>query len=149
MLRRNLILHTVAKKGLTDWDEIKRWHVEENGWSDIGYHYYVRKDGSIDLGRKEHVNGAHCRAGGMNTKGLGICFEGHGDYEPWTKEQEEGGLKLIIELCIRHNIKAKNVEGHNEYEPNKTCPGKLVDMDIVRRKVKTLLDKRTSLSGTF
>jgi N-acetylmuramoyl-L-alanine amidase len=148
MLITNLILHTVAKKGLTEWDEIKRWHVEQNGWSDVGYHYYVKKSGVILTGRAEHVKGAHCKAGGMNSKSLGICFEGHGDYEPWTKEQEEKGLELIVNLCKKYNIKAKDVEGHNEYEPNKTCPGKLIDMDIVRRKVKTL-NPNPSLSGTF
>lgn len=138
-MRTHIILHTVARQGLTEWSEIKRWHVEDNGWNDIGYHYYVRKDGTVEQGRKEHVNGAHCLAGGMNRVSLGICFEGHGDYEPWTQEQEENGLDLIRNLCWKYNIKPKNVEGHNEYESDRTCPGRLIDMDIVRRKLKVLL----------
>ncbi len=36
-----------------DVDEIRRWHVEGRGWSDIGYHYVVYLDGTdIVLGDK-------------------------------------------------------------------------------------------------
>ena len=32
-------------------DTIRKWHVEENGWSDVGYHYVVDLEGRIHLGR--------------------------------------------------------------------------------------------------
>lgn len=138
-MRTHIILHTVAKKGTTPWAEIKRWHVEENGWKDVGYHYYVRKDGVIEAGRMENVNGAHCPLNGMNRVSIAICFEGHGDKEPWTDIQSEKGLDLIRNLCWRYKIPASNVQGHNEHDKGKTCPGKLIDMESVRGKIQTLL----------
>lgn len=137
-MRTHLILHTVAKRGQTPIQEIKRWHTQERGWKDIGYHYYVTQDGEIQQGRLDNVNGAHCAAGGMNSVSLGICFEGHGDLEQWTPIQREKGLELLKDLCWKYKIPAENVKGHNEYDPGKSCPGTLVDMNEVRRALKAL-----------
>ena len=60
-------------------EEIKRWHTEERGWSDIGYHWVVELDGSIHAGRDESINGAHCR--GHNSDSIGICYVGGADSE--------------------------------------------------------------------
>ncbi len=42
--------------------EIRRWHVEERNWSDIGYHAIIHRDGSVGYGRPVERSGAHCRA---------------------------------------------------------------------------------------
>ena len=57
--------------------EIKRWHTEERGWSDIGYHWVVELDGSLHAGRPEEVSGAHCK--GHNSDSIGICYVGGSD----------------------------------------------------------------------
>jgi len=53
-------------------EEIRRWHVEGNGWSDIGYHYVIRRCGLIETGRDESTPGAHVR--GHNTGSIGVCM---------------------------------------------------------------------------
>jgi hypothetical protein len=53
--------------------DIERWH-RERGFSSIGYHYVVRRDGSIEPGRPLQQAGAHCR--GYNRHSIGICYEG-------------------------------------------------------------------------
>ena len=79
-------------------EEIKRWHTEERGWSDIGYHWVVELDGSINEGRSEDINGAHCR--GHNSDSVGICYVGGSDSEgnpkdTRTEEQRDALVTLI------------------------------------------------------
>jgi len=142
-MRTHIILHTAAKRGDTSAAEIKRWHTlpkpQGNGWNDIGYHYVIRTDGLLEIGREEHVNGAHCAAGRMNSVSIGICIVGHGDFEVWTKAQEHTLRELVVKLCNKYSIPATNIKGHNEYDNGKTCPGKLIDMDKVRSYFKTRL----------
>lgn len=54
--------------------EIKDWHVNDNGWSDIGYHYIIRRDGTKELGRSLERAGAHVK--GFNKDSIGICLVG-------------------------------------------------------------------------
>ena len=63
----------------TDMDigaaEIKMWHTEApRNWSDIGYHYVIRRDGTIETGRPLSISGAHAR--GHNANSIGICLVG-------------------------------------------------------------------------
>ena len=138
MKRTHVIVHTLGRIGSSTVEELYLWHVIENGWRDIGYHWYVTKSGEIIPCRPESINGAHCAAGGMNEVSIGVAFEGHGDYEDWTGLQSEKGLDLIRNICWRYNIPSSNVEGHNEYDKGKTCPGERIDMDKVRKKVAVM-----------
>ena len=56
-------------------EEIHRWH-QENGWSGIGYHYVIRRDGSIERGRPINYIGAHALANGHNNRSIGVAFVG-------------------------------------------------------------------------
>lgn len=67
-----VILHHAEASSATVWD-INQWHLD-NGWVGIGYHYYIRKDGSVYRGRPEWAVGAH--ATGHNDRSIGICCEG-------------------------------------------------------------------------
>lgn len=53
--------------------EIRHWHMQK-GWSDVGYHYIIRRDGTIEKGRTDTTPGAH--AAGYNLYSLGICLVG-------------------------------------------------------------------------
>lgn len=131
MTPTHIILHTAAFKGDVDIQEIKRWHLLR-GFKDVGYHYHIRKDGTLEKGRPENVKGAHCKAGGMNNVSIGICLAGHGDFEEWTEPQRFTLERLILDIIDRHNIITANIKGHNEYDNGKTCPGKLIKMNEVR-----------------
>jgi hypothetical protein len=114
-------------------EEIRRWHVDGNGWDDIGYHFIIDRDGTITPGRdKDHDGdiweeiGAHVR--GRNRTTLGVCLiGGHGSNENdaflhnYTPAQEHALLGWI-EGTTRKFPSIKRVSGHNEYAA-KACPG--------------------------
>lgn len=101
---------------------IRGWH-RSLGWSDIGYHYVVLRDGTIERGRPEAVPGAHCR--GHNSHSIGICYEGGLDADGHpadtrTEAQKRSMLALVAELKQRYP-KAL-ILGHNHFNRNKACP---------------------------
>ena len=106
-------------------DEIQRWHVEENGWKSIGYHYIIDRDGSIAEGRNLATPGAHVK--GHNASSIGICLLGGYGCEKddafgehFTIEQGQALRALIEDLQSRFGI--KKILGHNELA-SKACPG--------------------------
>jgi len=107
-------------------DEIRRWHVNGNGWSDIGYHYVIDRDGTVAKGRPLAKTGAHTR--GRNRDTVGVCLiGGHGsastdDFsDNFTPEQDEALRHLLTSLMQTYNTISK-VSGHNQYAA-KACPG--------------------------
>ena len=145
-----IAVHTAAhgrydKDYDTTVQDLYQWHVKENGWSDVGYHFLVRKGGDVHPCRPLERVGAHVR--GWNSRALGVCFSGHGDIKPWTPEQWEGGLELLRELMFKFEIPdVEHVKGHREFpRVAKSCPGKLVDMEEVRARLHKLLIKTVAL----
>ena len=103
-------------------EEIRRWHVEGNGWSDIGYHYVIRRGGAIDIGRPEDVQGAHTR--GQNEDSLGICLVGgvdkHGEPDANFTHAQLLALAELVQ-AIRRERGDIPVHGHREFSA-KACP---------------------------
>ena len=129
-----IVLHTLAFDGSAGIAEVDRWH-KERGFTRVGYHYIIRRDGRLETGRHEHEQGAHCRDGGYNRKSLGIAFEGHGDNDEWTDAQWDTIRKCYLFWRLKHGIDPDKVIGHREAPAAKTCPGKKIDMDAVRRSL--------------
>jgi N-acetyl-anhydromuramyl-L-alanine amidase AmpD len=104
-----------------DW--IRRIHVQQNKWQDIGYHFVIRRNGAIENGRPVAEVGAHCN--GHNTGTIGICMVG-GMSETGrpennlTKAQFETVQQLISSLAKQFPTIIK-LSGHNDYT-NKACP---------------------------
>ena len=114
-------------------EDIRRWHTDPkpkgNGWSDIGYHYYIRLDGTIEIGRPLNIVGSHAR--GRNTGSIGICFEGGllPSGEKWHEpmiEQSVSCKKLLSSLNVVLGKKLE-VNGHYEFS-DKTCPNFKIDI---------------------
>lgn len=103
--------------------EIRPWHVAAppngRGWTDIAYHYMVRRNGEIECGRMETMVGAHCK--GMNIASLGVCWVGQTTPAP---EQRAALVKITRELMARYKVPLHRVFGHCEADPasHKTCP---------------------------
>ena len=54
--------------------EIRRWHMRDNGWKDIGYHFLIDRDGTVLRGRPLEQVGSHVR--GKNNFTIGVCLLG-------------------------------------------------------------------------
>jgi len=140
MIPQNIILHCSATEDsdTASWDDIKRFHTEMRGWSDIGYHYGIERiNGTLTLlrGRKPWTIGAHCRAGGRNRDSLGLCVVGNFDHEAPDPELFEATVGVLAQLCFTFHIYPTHVYGHNEFEDGKTCPGREWDMGKTRRRI--------------
>ena len=114
---KQIILHHAEASNCTV-EDINRWHLN-NGWTGIGYHYFVRKDGTIYRGRPENAIGAH--AVGANTNSIGICAEGRYNVETMPEAQKNAIKELIADIKLRYGNLA--VKGHKEVS-NTSCPGK-------------------------
>lgn len=120
-----IIIHCAATKEGKDYttDDIKRWHLDR-GFSDIGYHYVIYRDGSVNKGRDENKVGAHTT--NQNAYSIGICYIGGLDKDgkpkdTRTDEQKEAMYKLVYDLLKKYNLKLDDVYGHYEFA-NKACP---------------------------
>lgn len=121
---RKIILHCSAVRPdqTSSAKQIDLWH-RKRGFKSIGYHYVVRRDGSIEHGRPEAEVGAHCQ--GHNADSIGICYEGGLDEngkpaDTRTPAQRESMELLIQELLARYP-QAK-VYTHHHFNKNKACP---------------------------
>lgn len=118
-----LILHHV---GIIDRDfsaeEIHTMHLNR-AWSGIGYHFVIRKDGTIERGRPEWAIGAHTQDN--NYDSLGINIAGDFDIGSPTSAQVQSAAKLIADLCSKYNlpIDEKSILGHCDLAIT-VCPGK-------------------------
>ena len=107
--------------------EVRRWHIEERGWKDIGYHWLIDRDGTIAPGRAETAIGAHVAGHNAGTIGISL-FGGKGSgihdgfYRHYTSAQDLALRKLIaaIRLCGGEPMW---VNGHNQFDKGKACPG--------------------------
>ena len=93
------------------------------GYSGCGYHFVIRKDGTIERGRPIHAVGAH--AYGENWHTIGINVSGDFNAAEPTTAQIESTAMLIANLCEDYTIPTdrQHIVGH--FEINETnCPGK-------------------------
>lgn len=121
---KEIIVHCSATPEGKDYsvDTIRKWHLQR-GFSDIGYHYIIYRDGSIHIGRDESVIGAHCK--GHNSNSIGVCYiggvaaDGKTPKDTRTEAQKISLLKLLSELKKKYP-KAK-VYPHYKFAA-KACP---------------------------
>ena len=118
-----IIIHCAATKPSMDigTEEIRKWHLER-GFSDIGYHDVIRRDGSVEEGRPMELAGAHCQ--GQNAHSIGICLVGgideKGKPENNFTEAQFKSLRRLLQMYKTQHKKA-TIHGHNEFA-NKACP---------------------------
>lgn len=99
-------------------EDLHMWHVVRNGWSDIGYHYFIKFDGSIHECRPAKYAGAHCKK--VNDISLAICLEGgYNGEDNFTQVQLDSLFSLITNIKSTYPNAA--VIGHNTID-NKACP---------------------------
>ena len=110
-------------------EEVNEIH-KEKGWDGIGYHYYIRKDGTIYAGRPEEIIGSHVYGDNRNT--IGICLEGDFEDEEPTKEELNSLVNLSVYLILKYNM--YECKGHNDLY-NTKCPGELFPKEYIKERI--------------
>ena len=119
-----IILHCSATRDGQDisTETIRGWHVNERGWSDIGYHFVVLLDGTVDKARPIKRQGAHVR--GKNKGSIGVCYIGGCDADMNPKDTRNEAQKKSLEELISYLMESYDdatLHGHNEFS-SKACP---------------------------
>lgn len=107
--------------------DIRGWHVKERGWEDIGYHFVIRRDGTIELGRPVWAVGAGVF--GYNACSIHICLVGgraehsKAAEDNFTPVQKDALLFLINTIQDeREDYSDAEVIGHRDLDKGKECP---------------------------
>ena len=131
-----IVIHCAATKASMDigLTEIRKWHVQDNGWRDVGYHYIIRRNGEVELGRSIRDTGAH--AAGYNHKSVSVCMVG-GMAEDNSAENNftpHQWVALIVEIKkLSEMYPDAKIIGHNEIS-EKECPS----FDVQKWKAENL-----------
>ena len=119
-----IIIHCSATAEGRDFGvaDIRRWH-KAQGWTDVGYHYVVRLDGTVQEGRALSEPGAHCK--GHNAHSIGICYVGGfaADGRPPKDTRttaQRAALRALVDR-LQRQFPAATVHGHCEFAA-KACP---------------------------
>ncbi len=134
-----IVIHHSATKdsGTVSWGAIEKYHIETQGWSDIGYHAGVELIGDSAYalsGRPEWAIAAAVKENLMNALGLHVCVVG--DYD--VDIPSDVVLKVLAERVVKpwmkkYNIVTNNIKRHHDYASYKTCPGVKFPMDKLRK----------------
>lgn len=119
-----IVLHHTASKTATV-ESIHNGHLA-NGWAGIGYHFVIRKDGTIYRGRPENAVGSHVKD--KNSKSFGICLEGDFDKEHITSAQKKSVVALCAMLMDKYYIN-KIIKHSDAFSTD--CPGKNFPFDEI------------------
>jgi len=125
----HIVIHHSATATDITAQQIREEHLKR-GWDDIGYHFVIAVDGSIEKGRNEDVVGAH--ALGINQHSLGICCIGNFQIHDIPHAQLAALQTLVEELSLRYSIPAAQIIGHCDVTCEERggrrsqCPGKFL-----------------------
>ena len=121
-----IIIHCTATRETQDYtpEQLKHDHLAR-GFIDVGYHFYIRKDGTVTQHRRLNEVGAHCRP--FNRCSIGVCYEGGLDAigkpkDTRTLKQRASLIALVLDL--HRQFPNAVIQGHNEMPgaTPKACP---------------------------
>ena len=119
-----IVIHCAATKPSMDTSaaDIDRWH-RERGWLKIGYHFVIKRDGTIETGREVDETGAHAK--GYNSKSVSVCLIGgmaqeSSDPENNFTDEQWTSLESVVETLTNRYPDAELI-GHNDIS-DKACP---------------------------
>jgi N-acetylmuramoyl-L-alanine amidase len=101
--------------------DIERWH-KARGYNEIGYHYVIDLDGTIEPGRDLECIGAHCK--GHNINSVGVCYIGGADANLKPKDTRTDAQKVSLLLLLkflRKKYPDAKIYGHRDFA-QKACP---------------------------
>jgi hypothetical protein len=133
------IHHSLTEDSRTvSWGAIRRFQTTDPKYlfDDIGYHAgceNINGDYEILIGRMPNIQGAHVKH--FNKDNFGFVFVGNYDKIEPPEEMLKKGVKFLGWLTEVFNIPIDNIFRHSDFDPNKTCPGKLFDIVKLRRMI--------------
>ena len=120
-----IIIHCSAvrpnqKSGVTEIDRRHRARGYKNG---CGYHFIVRRDGTVEAGRPIEMIGMHCQ--NHNTHSIGVCYEGGLDADGRPADTRTALQKRVLRALL-NSLHARFpkalILGHNVFNPSESCP---------------------------
>lgn len=157
--KKIIIHHSVGTDHpvLENWEAIRRYHTNDRGWRDIGYHYGLERVDNrvrVQRGRNPWECGAHAPASGPewpsnNCQSLGVCVVGDFQREPPDTETLLVLTELCWSLCVAFNINPVRIYGHREVmRPGYTvCPGQAFPLNKLRTWVLSAWNTKIGLGG--
>jgi len=139
-----ILHHTATGKGNARTIQSSHW--QRGFWNGLGYHFLIdngtlgKGDGQIEMSPRwiKQQEGAHCKAGEMNDKAIGIALVGNFNYERPTRNQLQSLTFLLSVLCNYYHIPPPNILAHDEVPGARTeCPGKLFPMNYLRQEARS------------
>ena len=127
-----VIHHSATESGTAE--SYARYHVDENSWPGIGYHYVINKNGSIEQTQLLKTVSYHTT--GQNQRSVGICLTGNYDIQQPPPVQVEAAINLIRYLQGRLGRELR-ITGHNEHS-SKNCPGSNIDVNEIENSVRNI-----------
>ena len=108
-------------------EHIRKMH-KQRGFRDVGYHYIIQLDGTIQFGRTLNETGAHVK--GFNTNNIGICYIGGLDKnlkpkDTRTDKQKKSLETLLIFLRFSHKGRNAEIKGHRDFSKDLDGDGKI------------------------
>lgn len=105
---------------------MQAYHIDSNGWCDIGYHFVVSQAGKVYQGWSDEQRvGTHVY--NNNTNNIGICFIGNFQSQQVGTAQLNAGASILGWVARTYNIPFNRtaIKGHREHPQNSTtsCPG--------------------------
>ena len=120
-----IVVHCAATPPQMDVDiaTIAEWH-KARGFKTVGYHYFIKRDGTRQKGRELNEVGAHVV--GYNHNSVGVCMAGGMDSKmekPENNFTTAQWTTLLITLRELHAAYPRAViVGHRDLDAGKACP---------------------------
>jgi hypothetical protein len=108
----------------SDYNSVKKYHIEVKKWDGIGYHFLIAPNGKIYTGRPITKKGAHCKV--LNRGNIGICLFGNFNKQQPTEKQTQSLRKLVKQLKTEYKT-IKKVKKHSDFMDTE-CPGKNINL---------------------
>ena len=136
-----IVIHCSATRAGQDVraSDIDKWH-KERGFTEIGYHYVIDLDGTVEFGRALPKDGAHCNTAGTsgvqyNKHSIGICYVGGLDADgnpadTRTDAQKKSMHELVWRLFDKFPI--KEIIGHRDASPDKNGDGEITSNEWIK-----------------
>ena len=119
-----IVIHCTQTPADMDVDvaKVTEWHTQR-GFDTIGYHYLIKRDGTLQAGRDEDLVGAHAVA--VNGTSIGVALVGGGTINMgwennFTPIQFETLKSILLQLKDKYDI--QKIIGHYQVDDGKKCP---------------------------